>query len=190
MESTNFMKFSVNRPGTKVSSSSTPEVVLLPTFNKLGVNPVATKKLGWEHGDYVTIITNDNAEDMNSLYFITDGIDGNRSQLSSVGGTKGVGRSLTFNYSGVYSRILQGKVDAVESSPDGLVQLGLVQKRQTEGGKTAYTALKKVHFEIGDAIEVEINGVDKEIYPLINPRFEDYNPRAAEGAEEEADDQE
>ncbi len=190
METTNFMKLSVNRPGTKVSASSTPELVILPTFNKLGLNPAATKKLGWEHGDHATIITNEAAEDINNMYFITKGIgEGNQSKLISVDNKPGVGRMLMFNYSGVYSRMLQGTPDALEASPDGLARQGLVQRRVTEGGKTAYTSLQKGYFKIGEGIEVEINDEAVEIYPLTDVRFEEFVPQSASN-EAEAEDNE
>ena len=186
MESTNFMKFSVNRPGTRVTSSSTPELTLVPTFNKLSLNPAASKKLGWENGDYVSIVTNDGAESFDEMYFITKGIgEGNQSKLSALNNKPGVGRMLSFNYAGVYSRMLQGTPDALEASPDGLARDGLVQKRVTEGGKVAYTAMKKVFFKIGEPIEVEINDETVEVYPLTNARFEDFTPQSAEASEEE-----
>lgn len=181
MESTSFMKFSVNRPGTKVTSSSAPELTLLPTFNKLSLNPAASKKLGWENGDYVTIISNDSAEDFDSLFYITKGLgEGNQSKLAAINNKAGTGRMLHFNYSGVYSRMLQGKVDAVEASPEGLAREGFVQKRITEGGKTSYTTLKKVHFTIGDPVEAEVGDETVELYPLTNAHFEDYHPKGKE----------
>lgn len=184
MESTNFMKFSVNRPGTKVTASSKPELTLLPTFNKFNLNPAATKKLGWEHGDHITIITNEGADSFDELYYITKGIgEGNQSKLSAIGNKPGLGRMVSFNYSGVYSRMVQGTTDATEVSADNLSRDGFVQKRTTEGGKTAYTALKKIHFSIGEPVEAEINDETVELYPLIDARFEDFNPRAETGEE-------
>ncbi len=181
MEDTNFMKFSVNRPGTKVTSSSTPELTLLPTFNKFSLNPAATKKTGLENGDHVTIITNEAAESFDELYYITKGIgEGNQSKLASLGNKPGTGRMVHFNYSGVYSRMLQGTTDAVEASADGLAREDLVQKRTTEGGKTAYTALKKIYFEVGDPIEADIDGETVELYPLTNTRFEKFSPKSDE----------
>ncbi len=190
MESTNFMNLSVNRPGTKVSSSSTPELVLLPTFNKFSLNPAASKRLGWEAGDHITIITNEGAEDINNTYFITAGIgEGNQSKLASIENKKGTGRMLTFNYSGVYSRMVQGTPDALEASPDGLARQGLVLKRTTETGKIAYTTLKKIYFKIGDPIEVELNGNDTEIYPLVDMRAEDFVPKYNEADTPETEDE-
>ncbi len=186
MESTNFMNLSVNRPGTKVSASSAPELILLPTFNKFAINPAASKKLGWETGDHITIITNEGAEDINNTYFITKGIgEGNQSKLAAIENKPGLGRMLFFNYSGVYSRVLQGTPDAIEASADGLSREGLVQKRTTASGKVAYTALSKIYFKIGDGMEVEINGEDVTIYPLVDMRSEEFVPQSNETEDEE-----
>ena len=180
METVNFgnLSISVARPGTKASTSSRPELVVTPTFNKLDLNPLASQKLGLEAGDYVTLLVNGNATTVDEMYLITKGIgDEGQSKLASVGNKSGTGRKLTFSYSGVYSKMLQGKVDAIEMSAEGLSELGLMEKRVTQSDNTAYSATKKVHFGLGEGIEVE--GFEDVVYPLINPKYVDYNPRTA-----------
>lgn len=189
METVNFgnLSISVARPGTKASTSSRPELVVTPTFNKLDLNPLASQKLGLEAGNYVTILVNNNATTVDEMYFITEGLGGEgQSKLASVGNKPGTGRKLTFSYSGVYSKMLQGKVDAIEMSSEGLSELNLMEKRVTATDNVAYSATKKVHFEVGDGVEVEIDGEERVIYPLTNSKYVDYNPRTA-GAEDDND---
>lgn len=188
MESVNFgsMNFSIARPGTKVSTSSRPELVLVPTLNKFSLNSLASKLMDVESGDYVTILVNESASNLNEMYFITTGInEDSQSKLASVGNKKGTGRLLNFSYSGVWSKMIQNKVDAMELSPSALVDMGLVQARDTKTG-TSYTALKKVYYGLGEGFEAEINGVDTIVYPLVDPKVVDYTPRAT-GEEEDND---
>lgn len=184
MESLNFenMKLSIARPGTKAVAATRPEVATTPTVNKFTINPLASKLMGLEHGDHVTIIVNDQAESMDELLFITHGLsEANQSKLAAVNKSAGVGRVLNFNYSGVWSKILQFEVGAVELSPKALVERGLAVERETKEGNTSYTATKKVSFEIGDEFEYNM-GTDEDpnvvtLWPLINPKAEDYTPR-------------
>lgn len=162
----------VSRPGTKVSGATRAELILNPTFNKLSLNGIATNKMGVEHGDFVTIIENKNAESLNEKFFITKGIgEGQQAKLASVTKEGGSGKVLSFNYSGVYSKMLQETTDAIELSPEALEEKELVNIYETSGGKRAYTATKKMFFEIGDAVEAEGIG---DIYPLINMKSSPY----------------
>ncbi len=180
METTQFgsMSFSIAKPGTKVSSATRPELILNPTFNKFSLNALASNLMKLQNGDFVTILINDQATNINEMYFITKGIgEEAQAKLASVNKAKGYGRVLNFNYSGIYSKMLQGTTDAMELSPEGLEEKGLVAKRVTDGDNVAFTALKKVHFELGEAIEAEIEGEDRTMYPLTNVKFVDYEPR-------------
>lgn len=184
METVNFgnLNFTIARPGTKASTSSRPELVTTPTLNKFDLNPLASQKMGVEDGDYVTILINDAAANINEMYFLTHGLgDEGQSKLASVGKKAGPGRRQTFSYSGVYSKMLQGATEVVEMSAEGLAELGLMVKRVTAADNIAYSALKKVHFEVGDGVEVDLNGQDAVVYPLTNVKFVDYDPR--EGVE-------
>lgn len=188
MENVNFgkMSFSVAKPGVKPSNATRPELVLAPTFNKFNLNSLASSLMKVQNGDYVTIITNDEAADVNSMYFIAKGIgEEAQAKLASVGKAPGYGKSLSFNYSGLYSKMLQTKVDAQEISAEGLNELGLVEKRETEGGSESFVALKKIHFELGEPFEVEIDGMETTLYPLINMKEVAYTPRNIGGTEEE-----
>lgn len=191
MENVNFGSFnlSVARPGTKVSTSSRPELILVPTINKFSLNSLASKLMDVEAGDHVTILTNDDASNLNEMYFITTGIgDEGQSKLASIGNKPGTGRLLNFSYSGVWSKMIQNKVDAIELSAQALVDKGLVQERETESGNTSYTGLRKVYFGLGEPVEVDINGETKVLYPLVDSKAVDYTPRnSGEGVEAEVE---
>lgn len=175
------MSFSVEKPGTKASSSSRPELTVGPTINKMSLNSLASKKMGLQNGDYVTILANERATNINEKYFITEGVgDNNQAKLASVNNAEGVGRTLNFNYSGTFSKMIQGTVDAMELSPEGLVEKGLAITRDTSKGNQSRTCLRKVFFEVGDGFDYELNGEEIVLYPLTNMKVKDYNPREME----------
>lgn len=186
MENLNFdsINLSIARPGTRAAGSSTPEVYTAPTVNKLVMNAVASKKLQLQHGDTVTILVNEDAADVNQMYFLTKGIKGMEAQLASTAKEKAVGQTLSFSYAGIWSRMVQNTTDAVEVSTDSLEREGLVVSRETEAGKTSYSATRKVFFEIGEAIEHD----DMVIYPLVNNRVDKYDPRSLGATEVEDED--
>lgn len=181
MESLNLesMKLSIARPGTKAVSASNPELTTTPTINKFSINPLASKLMGLSHGDHVTIIVNDAADDINEMYFLTEGIsEANQSKLAAVNKAEGVGRVLNFNYSGVWSKMLQFTTDAIELSPKALVDRGLAVERETKEGNTSFVATRKVSFEVGEAFPFEVGGAGEiTLYPLVNGKVEEYEPR-------------
>ena len=185
----NAMKLSIAKPGTKATASNKAELFTASTINKLTLNPLATKKMGIANEDYVTILVNEEATNINEMYFITGGVEANKAKVASVGKAEGVGRTCNFNYGGVWGKMLQFKVDAMDMNPAGLVDEGLLSKYKTEAGKDAYVANFKVSFELGDAVEVEIEGEDVEIYPLINAKKEEYSSKVLDGEEVEVEEE-
>lgn len=176
----NFADFNLNvaKPGTKATGASRPELTVTPTVNKFNLNALASKKMGLENGDHITILTKSDPESVNDMYFICKGIGaGNQAKLASVNKVSGVGRALNFNYSGIWSKMLQMDTEAVEASGETLVEKDLAVKSVTDADNVSYTALRKIHFEIGDPITVEINDEAVEVFPLQDAKIEDYNPR-------------
>lgn len=174
MESMNFGNLTIARPGTKVSGAGYPELITGTGMNKFTLNGQASALMNLATGNTISILVNPEATSINDMYFLTEGIAGNESKLASVNKAEGVGRVLNFNYSGVYSRMLQGTTDAVELSPEGLVNKGLATKRTTEGGNSSYTALKRYSFRVSEGVEVEVNGTEMVVYPLVDAKEVDY----------------
>jgi hypothetical protein len=194
MKTPNFanLSLSVARPGTKAQSSANPELTLTPTINKFSLNPLATKLMGLKDGDGITILTNDNAENINEMYFLAVGHTADQAKLAAVKKQQGIGRTLNFAYAGVYSKMLQGTTDAVEVTPQGMVDMGLVEQRITKSDNKSYVSLKKVYAIVGEGFELDIDGSEVVAYPLTDLRYEDYDPREmageeVEGIEEEND---
>lgn len=176
MENFNFdsLNLTAAKPGTRAVGSSIPELYTAPTVNKFVLNALAAKKMGLQHKDTITILVNEEATDINQMYFLVKGIDGMCASLAAnTKEAEGTNNTLTFSYAGVWSRIVQYDVDAVEVSMEELARQELAETRTTEGGKTAHSALRKVFFKVGDAQEAG----DMTVYPLINSRVEDFKPR-------------
>lgn len=175
----------VAQAGKKAPSATRPEVTLVPTINRFSINSLASEEMQVESGDTVTFLVNPDAESFDEKFFITKGFGDSQATLASVGKAKGYGRTLTFNYSGIYSQMLQGTVEAKEVSPEGLVNLGLIKEGVTPNGKVSYSALKKIHFHLvkADTIELE-DGEEQDVYALTDVKFVDYTPREGEPIED------
>lgn len=176
------LDLTVVKAGKKVINATRPELIVVPTINRFSLNSLATDAMRLESGDFITLLVNRGAESFDEKFFITKGFGDDKATLASVGKAKGYGRVLTFNYSGIYSQMLQGTIEASELSPEGLVDLGLAVKREKEEGAT-FSANRKVHFEI-QSIGVQVIGkdddgddIEQEVYMLTNSKIEDYDPR-------------
>lgn len=183
MEQFGDFNFKPAKPGTKASNATRPELIVTPTLNKFTLNSMAADKIGLEHGDFVTITENQNADDFDGRYFISKGYGDSFSKTAATNKSTGGGVALHFNYSGIYSKMLQGDASAYELSPKGLVDKGLAVAYKTDEDNTSYTAIKKVHFGIGEPMTVEIGEEEVTLYPLTDSKFVDYTPRtrSAEG---------
>ena len=179
----------VAKAGKRTSNVTRPEIIVLPAINRFSINSLASDLMQIENGQKVTLLVNPDAESFNEKFYITKGFGDDMATVASVNKAGGFGRTLTFNYSGVYSQMLQGSVDAKETSAEGLAELGLAEQRTTEGGKLAHSALKKVHFEVVSAGEQEIGDETQEVYALTNAKFIDYDPRNVGEGDESAEDE-
>lgn len=179
----NSINLTAEKPGTKASTSSTPELYTAPTLNKLVLNSLATEKMGVDKGDTVTIFVNNDATDVDQMFFITKGVEGMDAKLNS---NAAEGRTLSFSYSGVWSKMLQASPDAQNINAEALERMGLMVSRTSDtSGRVSYSANRKVTFELGDGQEHE----DMIIYPLINHRISDYTPRNLSGEVTEEDEE-
>jgi hypothetical protein len=183
----NMNNFRILRPGVKASGATVPQLVLTPTINKFQLNGLAAKLLDLETGDHISIIENPDAKDFNELLFISRGLgDVNQAKLASTNKAVGAGRPLTFNYSGLYSRLLQGSIDAIEATPESMVDAGLMVKNT----KSSYTSKSKIYFNVGEGMDVNIDGAGEvTVYPLTGMKVVAYEPRVtADGIVEDDED--
>lgn len=164
------------KPGTKSVKATRPELAVTPTFNQFSLNGLATDKMDLEHGETVTIHEND-SEDFANRFYISKGVGKFASKVASATKTGGTGKTLTFNYAGVYSRMLQQDPTAPVASAETLAEKGLIQTRTTKKGNTSYTGLYRIYFGVGDGVEAEVEGETVTVYPLIEPDIEPFEPR-------------
>ena len=173
-------KLSIATKGQKATNATRPELSLTPTYNQFRLNPLATKALDLEDGDYITIVE-DNDKSWKGRFYIAVGTVENGAKLAAINKKKGVGRTLTFTFSGVYSRMLQGDGNAQNLAPDILSNEGFLTKHITKGQNASYVATKKIHWGIGEGMEVEIDGEEMTVYPLVEAKEENYTPRNMSG---------
>ncbi|KAF5080412.1 hypothetical protein DSECCO2_120560 [anaerobic digester metagenome] len=167
------MNFQAARPGTRTTGSSKPEFKLLGVFNRFQLNSVASKVTGAKNGDFITIFVDSEAPFEEGYAIAINADPKNQAKLAAVKGKEGVGRKLTFNYSGVYSQMLQKSPAANEASAAGLVEMGLMHTNTTKEGNVTYLANESIIFEVGEGFEYEISeGKTITMYPLINPNVE------------------
>ena len=185
----------VAKAGKKVGNVTRPELNVLPTINRFSLNSLATDLMQVEHGETVTLLVNQDAESFDEKFYITKGFGDDKAVVAAVNKAKGYGRTVTFNYSGIYSQMLQADVDAQELSAEGLESKGLVQASQTPQGNKSYSALRKVHFEVVEVGEQQIGDETQMVYALTNSKITSYTPKEggesveaqAEAAEESAE---
>jgi hypothetical protein len=173
--------------GKKAVTAVRAELILNPTYNKFTLNSIASELLKVQNGDYVAILVNDDSTSIDDKFFIVKTSDTSKALLASVKKHEGIGRNVTFSYSGVYSQILQfanNIKDGIALSAKELTKLNLMQERETPNGSTAYSALKKVKSELvavndGDGNVMTID--ENPVFSLCNIEIEDYTPRELTG---------
>lgn len=173
--------------GKKAVTAVRAELILNPTYNKFTLNSIASELLKVQNGDYVAILVNDDSTSIDDKFFIVKTSDTSKALLASTKKHEGIGRNVTFNYSGVYSQILQfanNIKDGIALSAKELTKLNLMQERETPNGSTAYSALKTVKSELvavndGDGNVMTID--ENPVFSLCNIEIEDYTPRELTG---------
>ncbi len=181
MDKFNFNGISLKAVKTNVrpSTDDKPYLTLSQTPGRFNLNPLATNLMKVESGDTVSFFENENESSMNGRFFICKGIGTDVAKLYSPAKSEGIGRALAFSMAGTYSRMIQGKADAVEVSTEVLEKQGLMVSRASEKNpkKRNYSASVIVRFEVveGPITTFEVNdvNVDVQLYALVNPVLED-----------------
>jgi len=178
------LKLSIAKNGSKGTKDTEPSITLTPTVNRFELNPLTSQLMELQTKDTVMILVNDEAKTINEKFFLAKGL-GEASEipqavLASDDQIEGIGKKLSFNYSGVYSRILvgvvKGDLNAPEIALDKLRQLGLVKAEDS-----ARTALWKIHAKVakveGENGIISIEGNDRQIYQMFDFVALPYSPR-------------
>lgn len=169
--------------GTKSSNDVRPAITTGRAINKFTMNASASELIGAGHGNRIVMFSLPGAESINEKFFVAVSVGDEGCKLASAGNTKGTGRPQSFNYSGIWSQMLQKSVDAAPCGEAVLVEAGLMAKVATQLGREgqqcyATLANKRVEYgvelvtdEAGDALPVEVDGVIYEkIYVLVDPK--------------------
>lgn len=149
--------------GTKASNDVTPTLTVLGIPNKFNINKLAANLLKVRVGDRLRIFQLDPTADYNERYFIAkvaDEDDTAAKLSASNSATKAeVGIDMAFNYSGVWSSLVQNEVGATELGYDAMVEKGCVIKGETSGGKVRYRSSNEIKMEVEAVGDGEIDGV-------------------------------
>lgn len=161
--------------GTKASNDTAPTLTVLGIPNKFQLNRLATDLMGLKVEDRVKIFEFNKDENFNQRYFIAkaDKNDTSAAKVaasnSQVKATSGI--DMAFNYSGVWSCLVQGEVGSTELGYDAMVEKGCVVKGVTTGNKVRYRAAVSIKLDVQEVGPASIDGVDYGmVYVLTNYR--------------------
>lgn len=170
--------------GQKVSNDIRPEIMTGTAINKFTMNGSASQIIGLADGDYLMLFENPDATGMDDKYFVAKTVSDEGAKVASAQHSKGTGRPLTFNFSGIWSKMLQCEVDALTLGMDALVEKGLMKEVETQKNKegvmlTATLAVQRVGYlveriedEDGAAVELSMGDtVYPEFFALKAPRI-------------------
>lgn len=185
MEQVKNFAFQFAKSGAKPSGAVEAGITLTPTVNKFELNGLGSKLLKVQTGDYLAIVVDEDAIDINERYFLVKGSenDGFSAKIASHGKEQGVGKAQSFTFADVYPRILLDALQnvkgisvpvdasgrAVRVSKDRLRLMGLVEKG---------TCLKKVYAKLESFGEQALpNGETSEIFRLYDFMITDHSPK-------------
>jgi hypothetical protein len=178
------------KSGTKVSGSTTPQLILQSTKDKYKLNEKAAAMIGVAAGSYVVLIDMNRDGitdgDNNQRYFITKGFMENKSQA----GAK-LGKKLDFSYSGIWSGMLMDKGDVTECKMEDLLAADKVVVIEKSGN---YISKQKLIMDVKPFViekedgtnqeEFEVaTGIFQKIYILTNLTFVNHNIEDIEDSE-------
>lgn len=141
------------------SSDDKPYVRLSETPGRFSINSLATAMMGVAPGDKVGLYENPDADSIDGWLFLGLAVDENSSSLYSPSGAKEGNIALSFNMSGIYSRMIQLDNKANEMSAAGLCEKGLYMGRASKAhpDRINYSSLRTIRFELveGPTLSVE-----------------------------------
>lgn len=175
----NFSSFKKAAKNAKVSTELRPEVITNRGFNKFTLNGKACNMMNIKTGDGVYMFVDTSASDVNSMFVIAKAPEGEGLKVAAAGKSMEVGRPVNYNYSGVYSQMIQQIPGAIEVSEEALVEMGLMRNEYTQKNKKgedcfANLATRRVKYEVVSLGEAVIGGVEyPEVFGLTNVKVKE-----------------
>jgi len=183
MEKFNFgnIDLSVVKTNVRTTSDDKAYVRLSETPSRFNLNALASKALGVEPQDKVMFFENKNAEDLNGLFFmgkVSKEADENVAKLYSPNKQTGEGINLAFVQASVYTKLIQGEVDAAALSPEAMEEKGLYISRPSKKypNRRNYSSLRTMQFELVEGPAIEVDGEEVQLFALVNPKSYDLTP--------------
>lgn len=159
------MKVVAVKSGERVSNDTIPTLETASQLNKFKLNKLASEILGVVGGNRVKLLIS-GEESINGKYLLAIAADDDSSAAKLAYAAKGASgfSVLQFNYAGVWSKIMQASVDAIEKSGQTLVAEGVAIFREGKGAAAGtYYVNHKTQYEL-----VAVDGIDDE-NPLVDP---------------------
>lgn len=187
--------------GTRGSSEVRAELKLERQTNKFALNRMATKLMGAQTGDFVQIICDSKATDINDAFYIAVSKNEIGSKISNRGKkSAGIGLYQNFNNSGIWSIMAQKNPAAQQLTETALAELNILVNTPTmvKDGVQNYAFLlkDKTSFEVvlvtdDDGNPLENVTIGKEtfdrIYALTNMEVTPFND--SDNCEEEEEEE-
>ena len=152
------------KSGERVSNDVIAICETASQLNKFKLNKLASELMGLVAGNRVKfLISGETSIDGKYLLAVASDDDASAAKVAAaVKGTKGA-TVLQFNFAGIYSKIMQADVDAIEKNGATLVKEGIAKFVEGKGKAAGtYYVDRKVQYEL-----VAIDGIDAE-NPLVD----------------------
>lgn len=159
------MKVVAVKSGERVSNDTIPVLETASQLNKFKLNKLASETLGVTGGNRVKLLIS-GEESIDGKYLLAIAADDDSSAAKLAVAAKGASgfTVLQFNYAGIWSKVMQADVDAIEKSGATLVAEGIAKFNASKGAAAGtYYVNRKVQYEL-----VPVDGIDDE-NPLVDP---------------------
>lgn len=182
------------KSGERMTTESVAIVETSAQLNKFRINKLASEMLNVVSGDRVKIFIT-GMKTMDGKYLIAKGVEKDTTSAKVISPTKSEGYgSLLFNYSGVWSRMVQcDNPDAQEKNSAYFVEAGEAIENKT---KTSIYLKRKCLYQLEEIEDITeetplvdpITGIEyTKVFALVSPKAEDFTPRAKD--EDELDEE-
>jgi hypothetical protein len=156
------LNLAVMPKATRSTNELRPELSTGNQSGKLSLNKSATALMGVQTGDYVKVITNSEAENINEMFYLVVSNDETGCKLSNRGiKREGTGLSQDFSCANVWSIMVQKRHDAVQLSEEALYKLGILVEVNTGtngNGVKLYSKLLKERVSFKVSVVTDENG--------------------------------
>ena len=159
------MKVVAVKSGERVYNDVIAIVETASQLNKFKLNKLASETLGVVGGNRIKLLIS-GEETIDGKYLLAIAADDDSSAAKLAYAAKGAsGYSvLQFNYAGIWSKVMQADVDAIEKSGQTLVAEGVAKFSEGKGAAAGtYYVNRKTQYEL-----VAVDGIDDE-NPLVDP---------------------